>query len=84
MEEVMTTNETRLRRLRTDLKLKQGDLKVIAGRLRRAQDFEQHNKVAKLQSEFCKIKETIDDVKRAIVELEGEKVQDDADVFVAS
>lgn len=77
------SREERLRRLRADLKIKSGDLKVYAGRLRRARDFEQHRKAAALQQEFDKIKQTIDDVKKAISELEGEEVQDVGDVHVA-
>lgn len=61
----------RLRKLRADLKIKTGDLKRFARLLRQAQDYEQPRKVAKAQADFDKVKQTIDDVKRAIQELEG-------------
>ena len=64
------TRGERLRKLHADLKIKQGDLKVFAGRLRRAQDLGQVRKAATLLIEFNRIKQTIADAKAAIAELE--------------
>ena len=64
----------RLRKLRADLTMKTGDLKVYAGRLRRAQDAGRSQRAAVLLVEFNKIKSTIDDVKQTIAELEGAEV----------
>lgn len=72
--------DVRLRKLRADLKIKTGDLKVFSGRLRRAQDFGQIRKATTLLVEFNKIKQTIQDVKQTIAELEAEGPSDDVRV----
>jgi hypothetical protein len=61
----------RLRKLRADLKIKNGDLQVCARKLRRAQDADRAGKAAALRGELDKIKSTINDVRQTIVELEG-------------
>jgi phage protein D len=67
----MTIDVTaKLRRLHADFKIKNGDLLVTARKLRRAQDGERTLRIAALQEELDKIKQTIADVKRTIAELE--------------
>lgn len=70
----MSDQEVRLRKLRADLKIKTGDLKVYAGRLRRAQDAEQWTRAKRLQADFNKIQSTIEDVKKTIAEVERTEV----------
>lgn len=64
----------RLRKLRADLKIKNGDLQVCARKLRRAQDADRAGKAAALREDLDKIKSTISDVKQTIAELEGTEV----------
>lgn len=70
----------KLRRLRADLIIKTGDLKVTARKLRVAQDNGRVRRAAKLQEELDQIKQTISDLKGTIVEYEAEEVQDELPV----
>lgn len=66
------TMQERLRKLRSDLTIKTGNLAVTARRLRRARDAGQDAKAEKLDQELSKIKETIQDVKKTILMVEEE------------